>query len=150
MSGPQTLAAPILRRIELIGFKSFPERTVIEFAAGVSGIVGPNGCGKSNIVDAVRWVLGEQNPRALRAERMEDLIFGGTEGRAALGVAEVTLVLTNEVGFLSLEVAEVEIRRRLHRSGESEYCFNGVPTRLRDVRELFLDSGGGKSAYSSM
>ena len=150
MSGPQTLAAPILRRIELLGFKSFPERTVIEFAAGVSGIVGPNGCGKSNIVDAVRWVLGEQNPRALRAERMEDLIFGGTEGRAALGVAEVTLVLTNEVGFLSLEVAEVEIRRRLHRSGESEYFINREPTRLRDVRELFLDTGVGKSAYSIM
>ena len=150
MSGPQTLAAPILRRIELLGFKSFPERTVIEFAAGVSGIIGPNGCGKSNVVDAVRWVLGEQNPRALRAERMDDLIFSGTDSRAALGVAEVTLVLTNEVGLLPLDVAEVEIRRRLHRSGESEYSINRELVRLRDVRELFLDTGVGKSAYSIM
>jgi len=140
----------LLKRVELLGFKSFPERTIVDFAAGISAVVGPNGCGKSNVVDAIRWALGEQNPRALRAERMEDVIFGGTEDRGRVGVAEVTLVLENDDQSLPVDVTEVELRRRLYRSGESEYLVNRQPVRLRDVRELFLDTGVGKNAYSVM
>ena len=140
----------LIKRVELLGFKSFPERTVVDFSAGISAVVGPNGCGKSNVVDAVRWVLGEQNPRALRAERMEDVIFGGTESRSRVSVAEVTLVLDNGDRTLPLDVSEVELRRRLYRSGESEYLVNRQVVRLRDLRELFLDTGVGKNAYSVM
>ena len=140
----------LLKRVELLGFKSFPERTIVDFSAGISAVVGPNGCGKSNVVDAIRWALGEQNPRALRAERMEDVIFGGTEGRSRVAVAEVTLVLENDDQSLPIDVTEVELRRRLYRSGESEYLVNRQPVRLRDVRELFLDTGVGKNAYSVM
>ena len=140
----------LLKRVELLGFKSFPERTIVDFSAGISAVVGPNGCGKSNVVDAIRWALGEQNPRTLRAERMEDVIFGGTEDRARVGVAEVTLVLDNDDQSLPIDVTEVELRRRLYRSGESEYLVNRQPVRLRDVRELFLDTGVGKNAYSVM
>ena len=140
----------LLKRVELLGFKSFPERTIVDFSAGISAVVGPNGCGKSNVVDAIRWALGEQNPRTLRAERMEDVIFGGTEDRRRVGVAEVTLVLENDDQSLPIDVTEVELRRRLYRSGESEYLVNRQPVRLRDVRELFLDTGVGKNAYSVM
>ena len=140
----------LLKRVELLGFKSFPERTIVDFSAGISAVVGPNGCGKSNVVDAIRWALGEQNPRALRAERMEDVIFGGTEDRSRVGVAEVTLVLENDDQSLPIDVTEVELRRRLYRSGESEYLVNRQPVRLRDLRELFLDTGVGKNAYSVM
>ena len=140
----------LLKRVELLGFKSFPERTIVDFSAGISAVVGPNGCGKSNVVDGIRWALGEQNPRALRAERMEDVIFGGTEDRGRVGVAEVTLVLDNGDQSLPIDVTEVELRRRLYRSGESEYLVNRQPVRLRDVRELFLDTGVGKNAYSVM
>ena len=140
----------LLKRVELLGFKSFPERTIVDFSAGISAVVGPNGCGKSNVVDAIRWALGEQNPRALRAERMEDVIFGGTEDRSRVAVAEVTLVLDNDDHSLPIDVTEVELRRRLYRSGESEYLVNRQPVRLRDVRELFLDTGVGKNAYSVM
>ena len=140
----------VLKRVELLGFKSFPERTIIDFSAGISAVVGPNGCGKSNVVDAIRWALGEQNPRALRAERMEDVIFGGTESRSRVAVAEVTLVLGNEDHSLPTDITEVELRRRLYRSGESEYLVNRQPVRLRDLRELFLDTGLGKNAYSVM
>lgn len=140
----------LLKRVELLGFKSFPERTIVDFSAGISAVVGPNGGGKSNVVDAIRWVLGEQNPRALRAERMEDVIFGGTEDRSRVAVAEVTLVLENDDQSFPIDVAEVELRRRLYRSGESEYLVNRQPVRLRDLRELFLDTGVGKNAYSVM
>ena len=140
----------LLKRVELLGFKSFPERTIVDFSAGISAVVGPNGCGKSNVVDAIRWALGEQNPRALRAERMEDVIFGGTEDRSRVGVAEVTLVLENDDQSLPIDVTEVELRRRLYRSGESEYLVNRQPVLLRDLRELFLDTGVGKNAYSVM
>ena len=140
----------LLKRVELLGFKSFPERTIVDFSAGISAVVGPNGCGKSNVVDAIRWALGEQNPRALRAERMEDVIFGGTEDRSRVAVAEVTLVLDNDDQSLPIDVTEVELRRRLYRSGESEYLVNRQSVRLRDVRELFLDTGVGKNAYSVM
>ena len=140
----------LLKRVELLGFKSFPERTVVDFSAGISAVVGPNGCGKSNVVDAVRWVLGEQNPRALRAERMEDVIFGGTESRSRVSVAEVTLVVDNNDRSLPVDISEVEVRRRLYRSGESEYLVNRQAVRLRDLREIFLDTGVGKNAYSVM
>ena len=140
----------LLKRVELLGFKSFPERTIVDFSAGISAVVGPNGCGKSNVVDAIRWALGEQNPRALRAERMEDVIFGGTEDRGRVGVAEVTLVLDNDDQSLPVDVTEVELRRRLYRSGESDYLVNRQSVRLRDLRDLFLDTGVGKNAYSVM
>jgi chromosome segregation protein len=139
-----------LKSIELFGFKSFADRSRIEFTDGVSALLGPNGCGKSNVVDGIKWVLGEQATRSLRAERMEDVIFNGTEDRKALNVAEVTLTLANDSGILPIDSAEISVRRRLFRSGDSEYYINGAPVRLREVRELFYDTGIGKSAYSIM
>lgn len=139
-----------LNSIELFGFKSFVERNTIEFKDGVTAILGPNGCGKSNVVDAIKWVLGEQSSHTLRAERMEDVIFNGTENRKSLGVAEVTLVLRDEENVLALELPEVAIKRRVYRSGESEYFINNTPVRLKEIRELFFDTGIGKSAYSIM
>ena len=139
-----------LKRIELLGFKSFADRTVIEFAEGVTALLGPNGCGKSNIVDAVKWVLGEQSVRNMRAERMEDVIFSGTESRKALSMAEVTLTIANEKGILDIERPEIAIKRRIYREGEGEYYLNGTPVRLKEIRELFFDTGVGKSAYSVM
>ncbi len=137
-----------LRSIELYGFKSFADRTRLEFASGTSSLLGPNGCGKSNIVDAIKWVLGEQSTKSLRAGKMEDVIFNGTEKRSALGLAEVSLVINNETSLLPTESSEVEIRRRLYRSGESEFFINRQQVRLKDIRELFFDTGVGKSAYS--
>ncbi len=139
-----------LKSVELFGFKSFADRSKIEFRDGISALLGPNGCGKSNVVDAVKWVLGEQSTRSLRADRMEDIIFNGTESRKALNVAEVTLTLSNEDGFLSMDMPEIAVKRRLHRSGESEYFINSTPVKLKEVRELFFDTGIGKSAYSIM
>ena len=139
-----------LKSIELFGFKSFADKAHIEFTEGISALLGPNGCGKSNVVDAIKWVLGEQSTRALRAEKMEDVIFNGTEARKALGVAEVTLTLSNDSGLLAIDLPEVSVKRRLFRSGESEYCINDIPTKLRDLREIFYDTGVGKSAYSIM
>lgn len=139
-----------LKSIELFGFKSFADRSRIEFTDGVSALLGPNGCGKSNVVDGIKWVLGEQATRSLRAERMEDIIFNGTEDRKALNVAEVTLTLANDDGILPIDTAEIAVRRRLFRSGDSEYYINGNAVRLREVRELFYDTGIGKSAYSIM
>ncbi len=139
-----------LKSIDLFGFKSFADKSHIEFTEGISALLGPNGCGKSNVVDAIKWVLGEQSTRALRAEKMEDVIFNGTEARKALGVAEVTLTLSNDSGLLAIDLPEVSIKRRLYRSGESEYCINDVPTKLRDLKEIFYDTGVGKSAYSIM
>jgi chromosome segregation protein len=139
-----------LKSIELFGFKSFADKAYIEFTEGISALLGPNGCGKSNVVDAVKWVLGEQSTRALRAEKMEDVIFNGTEARKALSVAEVTLTLSNDLGLLAVDLPEVSVKRRLFRSGESEYSINNIPTKLKDLRELFYDTGVGKSAYSIM
>jgi chromosome segregation protein len=139
-----------LKCIDILGFKSFPDKTHLEFAEGITALVGPNGCGKSNIVDAIKWVLGEQSSKALRAERMEDVIFSGTEGRKPVNVAELELMLSNDGKELLPDVAEISVRRRLFRSGESEYFVNGTPVRLREVRELFFDTGIGKSAYSIM
>jgi len=139
-----------LKSVELFGFKSFADRSVIEFQEGISALLGPNGCGKSNIVDSIKWVLGEQATKTLRAEKMEDIIFNGTDNRKPLGMAEVTLTLVNDGGVLPLEMPEITIKRRLYRSGESEYLINGAPVKLKEVRELFLDTGVGKSAYSIM
>lgn len=137
-----------LKSLELYGFKSFADKTRLEFADGTTSLLGPNGCGKSNIVDAIKWVLGEQSTRTLRAGKMEDVIFNGTETRKPLNVAEVTLVVNNEEGLLPVDHAEVEIKRRLFRTGESEFFINRNPVRLKDIRELFFDTGVGKSAYS--
>jgi chromosome segregation protein len=139
-----------LKRLDIFGFKSFADRTQVEFADGITALLGPNGCGKSNVVDAVKWVLGEQAARTLRAEKMEDVIFNGSENRKPLNVAEVTLTLANDNGLLPLDRPEIEIRRRLYRSGESEYHINGDQVRLKEVRELFWDTGVGKAAYSVM
>jgi chromosome segregation protein len=139
-----------LKNLDIFGFKSFADRTRVEFADGITALLGPNGCGKSNVVDAVKWVLGEQASRAMRAEKMEDVIFNGTENRKPLNVAEATLTLANESGLLPLDMPEVQIKRRLYRSGESEYYINSAPVRLKEVRELFWDTGVGKAAYSVM
>ena len=139
-----------LKHLSIYGFKSFAKRTEISFADGITALVGPNGCGKSNVVDAIKWVLGEQASKSLRAEKMEDVIFNGTESQKAINVAEVTLILANETGLLPLDMPEVEIKRRLHRSGESEYFINSKPSKLKEIRELFWDTGVGKAAYSVM
>ena len=139
-----------LKSLDILGFKSFADKTRVEFADGITALLGPNGCGKSNIVDAVKWALGEQASRAMRAEKMEDVIFNGTESRKPLNVAEVILTLGNDTGLLPLDVPEIEIKRRLFRSGESEYHINSAPVRLKEIRELFWDTGVGKTAYSVM
>jgi len=139
-----------LKSLEIFGFKSFADRTLIEFSDGISALLGPNGCGKSNVVDAIKWVVGEQSAKSLRADSMEDIIFNGTETRKPLSVAEVTVTISNEQGLLPIDVPEVAIKRRLYRSGEAEYFINGKPAKLKEVRELFWDTGIGKSAYSVM
>lgn len=137
-----------LSKLELHGFKSFAERTVLHFDPGITAIVGPNGCGKSNIVDAVRWVIGEQRARILRSEKMENVIFNGTSRRRALGMSEVLLTVRNTRNILPTEYGEVTLGRRLYRSGDSEYLLNGVQCRLKDITDLFMDTGMGAGAYS--
>ena len=137
-----------LKSVELFGFKSFPDRTVIEFGAGITAILGPNGCGKSNVVDAIKWVLGEKSAKNLRGEEMLDVIFSGCESRSASGMAEVKLVFDNTDGKLPLPYNEVAVGRRIYRSRESEYFINKNRCRLKDIRDLFLDTGVGSSAYS--
>ena len=137
-----------LKRIELQGFKSFADKTVIEVHQGVTAIVGPNGSGKSNISDAVRWVMGEQSAKTLRGGKMEDVIFAGTQKRKPLGYAEVSLVLDNSTHFLPCDYNEVEITRRVFRSGESEYMINRTACRLKDINELLMDTGLGRDGYS--
>ena len=137
-----------LKYIELQGFKSFPDKTVISFGDGITAIVGPNGSGKSNIADAVRWVMGETSSKTLRGQKMEDVIFDGTAMRKPLGFAEVSLVLDNSDRTLDIEYDEVAITRRYYRSGESEYFINRSDVRLRDVQELLRDTGLGKTGYS--
>lgn len=137
-----------LKRLELIGFKTFADRTEIEIDSGMTAIVGPNGCGKSNIVDALLWVLGEQNPRLLRGATAQDVIFAGTDRRKPLGMAEVRLTIDNSDHGLPIDFEEVTVSRRVFRSGESQYLINGAQCRLKDVVELFLDTGAGKGAYA--
>lgn len=137
-----------LKSMELMGFKSFADRTHIDFAPGISALLGPNGCGKSNIVDAVKWVLGEQSTKNMRAVKMEDVIFNGTVKRKPLNVAEVTLTISNETNILELDAPEIEIKRRLYRNGDSEYFINNTVVRLKELKELFFDTGIGKTAYS--
>jgi len=136
------------KRLEMHGFKSFAEPVVIEFHEGVTCIVGPNGSGKSNISDAIRWVLGEQSPKALRGGKMEEVIFAGTASRKSRGMAEVTLVIDNSTGILDIDYNEVAITRRMYRSGESEYLINNNQCRLRDIKELIMDTGIGVDGYS--
>ncbi len=137
-----------LSGLEILGFKSFPLKTSVEFAAGITGVVGPNGCGKTNVLDAIRWVLGEQRISVLRGGKMEDVIFAGTREMKPLGMAEVALHIVNNRGVLPTEYNNLSITRRLHRSGESEYLLNNVPCRLKDINDLFADTGMGAHAYS--
>jgi chromosome segregation protein len=138
----------MLKRLELVGFKSFADKTQFDFASGVTAIVGPNGSGKSNIVDSVRWALGEQSSKSLRGQEMIDVIFNGSASRRSLGLAEVTMTFDNGRRALATEAEEVQITRRVYRSGEGEYLINGQPSRLKDIKNLFLGSGAGTDAYS--
>jgi chromosome segregation protein len=138
----------LLSRLEINGFKSFPERTVMEFNGGITGVVGPNGCGKSNILDSIRWVLGEQRTSVLRSAKMEEVIFSGTKTLKPTGMAEVNLTIRNNRGVLPIEYDDIVITRRLFRSGDSEYYLNKSKCRLKDIMELFFDTGMGPHAYS--
>lgn len=137
-----------LSKLEIKGFKSFGDKVTVHFDDGITGIVGPNGCGKSNIVDSIRWVLGEQKTKALRSEKMENVIFNGTKNRKPLQMAEVSLSFNNTKNLLPTEYSQVTITRRYYRSGESEYLLNGVQCRLKDVTNLFLDTGIGSDSYA--
>ncbi|NJD90456.1 MAG: chromosome segregation protein SMC [Geobacter sp.] len=140
-----------IKRLEISGFKSFVEKASFDFPAGVTAVVGPNGCGKSNVVDAIRWVMGEQSAKNLRGRAMEDVIFGGSESRKPLGMAEVSLIFSTDDGRVPakyLNYSEVQVTRRLYRDGESEYLLNRTPCRLMDITELFMDTGVGTRAYS--
>jgi len=137
-----------LSKIEILGFKSFAQKTNLTFDAGITSIVGPNGCGKTNVVDAIRWALGEQRPTTLRSDKMEDVIFNGTKSRKPVSMAEVSLTIENTKGILPTEYSEVTITRRVYRSGESEYYLNKTLCRLKDIRDLFMDTGMGSDAYS--
>lgn len=137
-----------LKSLELQGFKSFPDKTVLDFGKGLTAVVGPNGSGKSNIGDAVRWVLGEQSSKTLRGGKMEDVIFGGTEKRKPVSFASVTLNISNEDHTLNVESEQVSVMRRLWRNGDSEYSINGAQVRLKDILELFMDTGLGRDGYS--
>lgn len=137
-----------LKKIYVNGFKSFAEKTEIEVEKGITAIVGPNGSGKSNISDAIKWVLGEQSAKSLRGGKMDDVIFAGTEKRLPLGFAEVRLLFDNESGDIPLEYKEVSISRKLYKTGESEYYINKQPCRLKDIKELFMDTGIGREGYS--
>lgn len=137
-----------LSKLELIGFKSFAQKVELGFDRGITAVVGPNGCGKTNIVDAIRWVLGEQRPTTLRTDRLEDVIFTGTRNRKPLGMAEVSMTIDNTEGVLPTDYTEVTLTRRVYRSGESDYLLNRVPCRLKDIVDLFMDTGMGPDAYS--
>lgn len=138
----------LLTKLEIKGFKSFGDKVVINFDEGITGIVGPNGCGKSNVVDAIRWVLGEQKTKALRSDKMENVIFNGTKARRATNMAEVSLTFNNTKNLLPTEYSQVTITRRYYRSGESEYLLNGVTCRLKDITNLFLDTGIASNSYA--
>ena len=135
-------------KMELAGFKSFADKTEIKFDNGVTAIVGPNGCGKSNVGDAIRWVLGEQSSKSLRGNSMQDVIFSGTEKRKSLSYCEVTLYFNNQDRIFDLDYDEISVTRKLYRSGESEYQINKNQCRLKDIINLFFDSGIGRDGYS--
>ena len=137
-----------LKRLEMQGFKSFADKTVLEFMPGITTVIGPNGSGKSNISDSIRWVLGEQSIKSLRGGKSEDIIFAGTQARKSLGFAEASIVIDNSDGKLPIEYSEVVVTRRIFRNGESGYFINKTPCRLKDVLELFMDTGIGKDGYS--
>src|SRR6266540_5371844 len=137
-----------LRTLTIRGFKSFADKTTLEFTPGISVIVGPNGSGKSNIADAIAWVLGEQGPRALRGGQMADVVFAGSPARPALGMAEVRLVIDNSAGLIPVPASEIEISRSIFRSGESEYRLGGRPCRLLDIQELLSDTGMGRALHT--
>ena len=137
-----------LKSIEIQGFKSFANKIEFRFMDGITAIVGPNGSGKSNVADAVRWVLGEQSARELRGSSMQDVIFSGTESRNPMGYAYVAITMDNSDHALSVDFNEVTVARRVYRSGESEYLMNGNACRLKDVQELFYDTGVGQEGYS--
>ena len=137
-----------LKRLELQGFKSFPDKIRLDFNKGITAVVGPNGSGKSNIADAIRWVLGEQSAKSLRGGKMEDIIFAGTQNRRPLGFAEVSMLIDNADNKMPIDFSEIKITRRVFRSGESEYAINGTSCRLRDVKEMFMDTGVGREGYS--
>ena len=139
-----------LKSLEIIGFKSFAEKTRLEFEPGMTSIVGPNGCGKSNVSDAIRWVLGESRPTAIRGSSMEDCIFNGTDTHKPLGMAEVTLTLGDCDKSFDLGLNEVSVTRRVFRSGESDYFINKKACRRKDIQRLFMDTGIGTDAYSVM
>ena len=138
----------ILKALEIQGFKSFPDKTVLSFGAGITAVVGPNGSGKSNISDAVRWVLGEQSSKTLRGSKMEDVIFNGTSKRKAVGFAEVSLIIDNTQRILDFDSDDVKVTRRYYRSGDSEYLLNNATVRLKDIQLLFMDTGLGRDGYS--
>ena len=137
-----------LKRLEIQGFKSFADKVEFEFPSGITAIVGPNGSGKSNVVDSIRWVLGEQSVKNLRGSKMEDVIFAGSAERRPLGMAQVSLTLDNSARIFDLDYEEVTVSRRLYRSGESEYLINKSPSRLKDIQELFMDTGLGREGLS--
>ena len=139
-----------LQSLELLGFKSFADKTTFSFHEGVTAVVGPNGCGKSNVLDAVRWALGEQSAKSLRGEEMADVIFNGAETRKPVGLAEVSLTFTDCAEELGIEWHDVRVTRRVYRDGNSEYLLNKTPCRLRDIQSLFADTGIARSAYSMM
>ena len=137
-----------LKTLKIKGFKSFADPTTIEFDQGVTAVVGPNGSGKSNVIEAIRWVMGEQSAKSLRGGRMDDIIFSGTDQRKPMNIAQVTLTLDNSTGFLPIDYQEVSISRRLNRNGQSDYQINQQDCRLKDIVDLFLDSGLGKESFS--
>ena len=139
-----------LKSLTLHGFKSFADKTHFEFHKGVTGIVGPNGCGKSNVVDAIRWVLGETSAKALRGDEMADVIFNGTDKRKPVGLAEVTLTMADCEESLKVDFNEVAITRRVYRDGKSEYRLNNTVCRLKDIHDLIAGTGIGRAAYSIM
>src|SRR5436853_176754 len=139
-----------LHSLELFGFKSFADKTTFDFHEGITAIVGPNGCGKSNVLEAVRWVVGEQSAKSLRGDEMADVIFNGAETRKPIGFAEVSLTLTDCAEELGIEWHDVRVTRRVYRDGNSEYLLNKTPCRLRDIQSLFADTGIARSAYSMM
>ena len=139
-----------LKALKLHGFKSFADPTTLQFEPGVTAVVGPNGCGKSNIADAIRWVLGEQSAKALRGGKMQDVIFEGADTRKPAQLCEVSLLLTECEKQLGSEFHEIEISRRVYRDGQGEYLFNGQACRLKDIHKLFMDTGVGRTSYSIM